>query len=313
MLFIEMLKDIKWSIINLWHNKYYHYTEAQFKSELEKWYEKNLGERLDLDAPRSFNEKIQWLKLYDSTHLKALLSDKLECRKWIADTIGEEYLIPLIGEYSSFEDINIDELPNAFVLKTNHASSTNIIVKDKKLLNKREASMKFSRWLSSNYGFNKGFELHYGMIHPRIVCEKYMGDSLNDYKFFCFNGNPEFIWVDVGRYTNHCRNTYDLEWKELPFIIDRFKRVNVEQPKNLRLMIELAGRLSKGFAFVRVDFYEIEGIVYFGEMTFTSSSGRDKFYPSEYDLICGEKIMLPAKKKIPIDEIRGVWKNNRRN
>ena len=124
--------------------------------------------------------------------------------------------------------------------------------------------MKMNRWLSSNYGFNKGLELHYGMIPPRIICEQYMGDNLNDYKFFCFDGNPEFVWVDVGRYTNHCRNTYDLNWNELPFIIDRFKRVAVERPGNLELMIELARKLSVGFAFVRVDFYEINGQVYFG-------------------------------------------------
>lgn len=167
--------------------------------------------------------------------------------------------------------------------------------------------MKMNRWLSSNYGFNKGLELHYGMIPPRIICERYMGDNLNDYKFFCFDGKPEFVWVDVGRYTNHCRNTYDLNWNELPFIIDRFKRVAVERPRNLELMIELAKKLSAGFAFVRVDFYEIDGQVYFGEMTFTSSSGRDKFYPNEYDLIIGNKIVLPQKKNIPIIEIARNW------
>ena len=309
MYIIEILKDVKWKIRDFSHDRYYNYSEEEFSQKLKKWYKKNLGEELNIENPTKFNEKIQWLKLYDSTEEKARLADKLACRKWVSEKIGAQYLIPLMGGYRSFDEINFDMLPDSFVLKTNHGSSTNIIVKDKKSLNYKEAKMKMNRWLSSNYGFNQGFELHYGMIPPRIICEKYMGENLNDYKFFCFDGKPEFVWVDVGRYSNHCRNTYDLEWNELPFIIDRFKRVAVEKPKNLELMIELATRLSKEFAFVRVDFYEIDGKVYFGEMTFTSSSGRDKFYPAKYDLICGEKIKLPSKKKIPIDLIRRNWKN----
>ena len=306
---IEMLKDIKWKLRELEHKKYYHYAEEQFMKELKKWYVKNLDQELNLDHPKTFNEKIQWLKLFDSTQEKALLADKLRCRQWVEEKIGAQYLVPVIGGgYKSFDEIDFSKLPDSFVLKTNHGSSTNIIVKDKNTLNLKEARMKMNRWMASNYGFNQGFELHYGMITPQIICEKYMGESLNDYKFFCFNGKPEFIWVDVGRYTNHCRNTYDLEWNELPFIIDRFKRVSVDRPQNLDLMTKLAGELSSGFSFVRVDFYEIDGRVYFGEMTFTSSSGRDKFYPNKYDLIIGDKIELPAKKSIPLDEIRKVWK-----
>jgi hypothetical protein len=308
---IEVLKDIKWKMMSMAHSKYYRYSEEQFVSELGKWYEKNLGTKLNLDEPKTFNEKIQWLKLFDSTEEKARLADKLACREWAADVIGEEYLIPLISWYNSFDEINFDELPESFVLKTNHASSTNVIVKDKSQLNIKETRMKFNRWLTSNYGFNKGFELHYGMIPPKIVCEKYMGDNLCDYKFFCFDGNPEFIWVDVGRYINHCRNTYDLSWNELPFVIGNFERVRVEKPKNLELMAELAKKLSKNFEFVRVDFYEIDGKVYFGEMTFTTASGTEKFYPNEYDLICGEKINLPQKKSIPLNEIKSIWRNKK--
>lgn len=307
MLAIELLKDIKWKVRELQHRKYYYYTEEQFTKDLQKWYQQNLGYQMDLKNPETFNEKIQWLKLFDATEEKARLADKLECRQWVSEKIGAEYLIPLIGWYKSFDEIDFSKLPASFVLKTNHGSSTNIIVKEKDFLNLREARMKMNRWLSSNYGFNKGFELHYGMIEPRIICEQYMGENLIDYKFFCFDGNPEFIWVDVGRYTNHCRNTYDLNWNELPFIINRFKRVPVERPMNLDLMSKLARKLSKGFPFVRVDFYEINGKVYFGEMTFTSSSGRDKFYPNEYDLKVGKEINLPEKKEIPIKRICEVW------
>lgn len=314
---VEILKDVKWKLRDLNHKKYYQYSEEKLVSELKKWYKKNLGKELDLNNPKSFNEKVQWLKLYDSTPEKAYLADKLKCRKWVEDKIGPQYLIPLIrmrghtgGGAKRIDEIDFFELPNSFVLKTNHGSSTNIIVKDKGKLNLKEARMKMNRWISSNYGFNQGFELHYGMIQPRVFCEKYMGENLNDYKFFCFDGKPDFIWVDVGRYTNHCRNIYDLEWNELPFIIGRFKRVAVDRPKTLELMIKLAGELSAGFSFVRVDFYEIEGKVYFGEMTFTSSSGREKFYPNEYDTIIGSRVRLPERNKIPMDKIIHNWKKN---
>lgn len=310
MLLIELLKNVKYKYKIFCFNKYYNYSEISFRTELEKWFLKSLNYKLNLDSPKSFNEKIQWLKLYDSTEIKAELTDKYKVRDWVIKEIGEKYLIPLIGVYDKFDDIKFDELPDQFVLKTNHASSTNKIVVNKSNLNLQEEKIKFTRWLKTNYAFNKGFELHYGMIEPKIICEKYMGDNLNDYKFFCFNGNPEFIWVDVNRYKNHCRNTYDMNWNELPFVIDKFDRVNVNKPLELDNMIELSRILSKNFSFVRVDFYEIDGMVYFGEMTFTSSSGRDPFSPDEYDYIYGEKLVLPEKKIIPVDQIKKVWGNS---
>lgn len=195
---------------------------------MSKWFQKNLGYPLNLDNPQTFNQKIQWLKLYDSTPEKARLADKLKVREWIEETIGGQYLIPIIGDgYKTFEEIDFSSLPDRFVLKTNHASGTNVIVKDKNALNMAETRLKFHKWLKTNYAFKMGFEFQYGMIPPRIICEQYMGNSLNDYKFFCFGGNPEFIQVDVGRYSNHCRNTYDFQWNELPFVIDRFDRVKL--------------------------------------------------------------------------------------
>lgn len=307
MIVIEALKNLKWYFKNKANRKYYNYTEDYFRKELADWFKTSTGIPLDLDSPKRFNEKIQWLKLYDSTPLKAKLADKLAVREFVSKTIGNQYLIPLLGGVKRFDDLNFGQLPNQFVLKTNHASSTNIIVKDKSKFNALEAKLKFSRWLSTNYAFKMGLELHYGMISPMIVCEKYMGDNLSDYKFFCFGGNPEFIWVDVDRYQGHKRNVYDIDWKELPFTIDKFERVDIERPQNLELMIELARKLSANFAFVRVDFYEIDGKVYFGEMTFTSSSGRDPFNPDEYDFIYGEKIVLPKKSPIPIKEIQNTW------
>lgn len=307
MLAIEMLKNMKWKFLNLYNKRCFSYNEEDIRRKLEKWYQKVMDYSLNLENPMTFNEKIQWLKLYDSTLVKARLADKYFVRDWIKEQIGEEYLIPLLGVWDRFEDIDFSKLPNSFVLKTNHASSTNIIVKDKSTINFAETKLKFKRWMNTNYGLKMGYELHYGMIKPKIICEKYMGENLTDYKLFCFNGIPEFFWVDIGRYSKHCRNTYDLNWNELPFLIDRFERCNVEKPVNMELMINIAHILSQNFAFVRVDFYEIEGVLYFGEMTFTSSSGKDPFDPEEYDYIYGKKIKLPEKNHIPIEKIYEIW------
>lgn len=307
MILIELAKNIKWFFVNKKNKKWLDADEKNIRNGLSKWYEKAMGEPLDLDNPKSFNHKIQWLKLYDSTKEKGMLADKYAVREWVKGKIGEEYLIPCIGRWNKFEDIDFDNLPEKFVLKANHGSSTNVIVSDKSKINKTELRLRFSRWLSTNYALKMGFELHYGIMKPQIICEKYMGDDLIDYKLFCFNGRPDFFWVDTGRFLNHKRNTYDLEWNELPFLIDNYERVIVNKPKNLDKMIDFAKKLSAGFSFVRVDFYEIEGRLFFGEMTFTSNSGCNHFVPVEYDLIYGDKISLPVKKKIPMDLIKKYW------
>ena len=310
MLIVELAKNFKWFVLNKRNEKWLKSSEEELRNGLVEWFENTTDEKLDLDNPISFNQKIQWLKLYDSTEKKALLADKLAVREWIKETIGQEYLIPLIGVWDRFEDIDFNKLPDRFVLKTNHGSSTNVIVTDKTTVNKTDLYLKFKRWLSTNYALIMGFELHYGMIPPKIICEEYMGNDLTDYKLFCFNGKPDFFWVDTGRYTNHKRNTYDLEWHELEFTIDNFERCSISRPRNLKLMIELATKLSKDFSFVRVDFYEIDGRLYFGEMTFTSSSGRDPFNPSVYNTKYGEKLKLPPKTNIDktLANIKKCWR-----
>ncbi len=307
MVLMELMKNIKWYFVNKANKMWLDKSSMQIESGLRKWFESATGESLDFENPQTFNQKIQWLKLYDSTEEKGKLADKYEVREWVKEKIGDEYLIPCFGVWNSFEEIDFTKLPDSFVLKTNHGSSTNVIVKDKNNLNKTELRLRFKRWMSTNYALKMGFELHYGLMEPKILCEKYMGDDLTDYKLFCFGGKPDFFWVDVGRYSEHKRNTYDLEWNELPFVIDNFERCVVEKPKTLKQMIEIATILSEGYSFVRVDFYEIDGKLYFGEMTFTSSSGRDSFNPPKYNLVCGKKIVLPEKKTIPLKEIKKYW------
>lgn len=274
--------------------------EKDLPELLKKWYKKRTGRELNLENPKTFNEKIQWLKLYDNSPLKTKLADKYLVREWIKENLGEEYLIPLLGVYDSFDEIDFDKLPDKFVLKANHGCAWNIIVKDKQKFDKKKAKKKFDKWMKRNYALKAGFEMQYKDIPPKIVAEAFIQDSkgeLNDYKVLCFNGEPKFIWIDQGRFSNRTENIYDTKWNLQPFLLTyENSKEEVPPPKNLETMIEFARKLSKDFALVRVDFYNVDGKIYFGEMTFTSASGVDVFKPAEYDLKLGEMLELPKSK-----------------
>lgn len=274
--------------------------EKDFSEILKKWYKKRTGKNLNIDNPKTFNEKIQWLKIYDNTPVKAKLADKYLVRDWVKDKIGDEYLIPLLGVWDKFDEIDFNKLPEQFVLKANHGSHWNIIVKDKSKFNIKKAKKIFDKWMKRNYAFKAGLEMQYNDIKPKIIAEKYMEDShgeLNDYKILCFNGKPKFVWVDCGRYSNeHTKNIYDLNWNLQPFTMTYpVSKQNIPKPLHLDKMLELSEKLCHDFAFVRVDFYNVDGKIYFGEMTFTSMSGVDKFSPEGYDLELGEMLKLPEK------------------
>ena len=290
--------------INKFANIYYRYSDEKHKSmefyrtNIENWYLHFMREPLNLDNPRTFNEKIQWLKLYDSTPIKTRLADKYLVRDWVKEKIGEQYLIPLLGVYDKFEDIDFAKLPNQFVIKCNHGSSWNIIVTDKSKLDLNDAKAKLNKWLNSNFAFSHGYELHYRDIEPKIIIEKYieeLGTALYDYRFFCCDGKVQQIWVDVFSGTpQHKRKIYDVNWKELNFTV-KWPRLesNIEKPKNLAKMISLAETMAEGFALVRVDFYDVNNRIYFGEMTFTSMSGIGKFSSLQASLKLASKIKLP--------------------
>ena len=267
---------------------------------LKLWYFKKTGEILNLDNPQTFNEKIQWLKLYDSTPLKTQLADKYLVREWVKEKIGEEYLIPLLGVWDKFEDIDFDKLPNQFVLKANHGCAWNIIVKNKNQFNKVSAKKKFKKWLAINFAFCEGLQLHYKDIKPKIIAEKYLEEKngeLSDYKILCFNGVPKFIWIDQGRFSQRTENIYNIDWELQPFRLTyENSKEEVPKPKNLEKMIELAKILSKDFVQVRVDFYNVNEKIYFGEMTFTSANGIDKFIPNSWNYKLGQMLKLPDKK-----------------
>ncbi len=284
---------------------YFYYRNMRKKDyprAIKNWALRVRGKEINFSNPASLTEKIQWLKIHQSTRLKAKLSDKYRVRKWIEKKIGKEYLIPILGVYKHFKDINFDKLPQKFALKCNHGSGWNIIVTDKNNLNLPQLQEKVEKWLRTNFAYSVGLELHYKYIKPRIIIEQYMentNNNLNDYKFFCCNGKVEMIWVDTDRYTAHKRTMFDTNWHVLPFKYEHpIDEIIPEKPQNLEKMIELAETLSSGFNQVRVDFYLLnDGSIKFGEITFTSGSGMDRFIPQIFDRYYGEKIVLPLTKK----------------
>ena len=273
----------------------------KYEEALKQWYKRATGKTLDLQHPRTYSEKLQWLKLYDSTPLKARLADKYLVREWVKEKIGEEYLVPLLGVWNAFDEIDFEKLPDQFVLKATHGSGWNIIVRDKSKLKKRAARRKFKKWLNTNYAFVNGFELHYMNIQPRIIAEAYMqtkDEDLYDYKIFCFGGKAEGILFVSDRANKLTKIFCDLHPNGQEDTSACFlKDAALISPEQLDLMVHLSEKLSEGFSHVRVDFYILEdGSVKFGEMTFSPVSGLRDWDSPEQDRIYGDLIRLPAKR-----------------
>lgn len=272
-----------------------------YADELKNWYKRWSGKHLNLENPQTFNEKIQWLKLYDSTPIKTRLADKYLVRDWVKEQIGEKYLISILGVWERFDDIDFDKLPDKFVLKANHGCGWNIIVREKSTFDKETAKRKFNDWLNTNFAFVNGLELHYKGIPPKIIAEAFIeneGSDLYDYKIYCFNGTPAFIIFLAERQVGLKMAFYDLDWNLLPFTYSypQYKKL-VAKPDNLDEMIYIAKKLCKGFVYVRIDLYRLDdGSLKFGEMTFTPASGQCEWNPPEYDLILGQMIVLPKIK-----------------
>lgn len=263
-------------------------------------YRFKLGKKLNLNQPKSFNEKLQWLKIYDKNPIYTKLVDKYEVREYISEIIGDEYLIPLLGVWNTFDKIDFSKLPNQFVLKCTHDSGGIIICKDKNKLDIEKAREKINKSLKRNYYYSSK-EWPYKNVKPRIICEKYMldesGVELKDYKCMCFNGNVNCIFANTNRYGDELYVTFfDREWNELFFERHYHKDPRgVNKPVMLNKMIKLAEVLSKELTFVRVDFYEVYGKIYFGELTFYPGSGFEEFTPVSYDYLLGSWIELSSK------------------
>lgn len=260
-----------------------------------------MGKFPNLNHPKTFNEKIQWLKLHNRKPEFSVMVDKYEVKKLIAEQIGEEYLIPTLGVWDKIEDVDFDALPNQFVLKCTHDSGGLVICKDKQSLDLEKAKKKISSSLSNNYYWH-GREWPYKSVKPRIIAEQYMVDEsgveLKDYKIFNFGGEPKLIQVDFNRFVKHTKNIYDTQWNYQNVAINypTDPNVDIKKPECLDKMLELARELSKGIPFLRTDFYVIDGKIYFGELTFSPGSGFMKMTPEIFDLEMGSWIPLPDKK-----------------
>lgn len=253
------------------------------------------GKWFSYKNPVGFNAKIQWLKANNRDERLIYLTDKLVVRDYIKETIGEKYLVPLIGFFSNVNEINWESLPMQFVLKVNHGSGWNIICDNKSELDIRKAKRKLKKWLNKNFYF-KEKEWQYKSITPHIICEKHLAANnaqLFDIKLFCYNGIPEFIIY----YPSQAgfRNIYYKNWKRVDCETKYKQGPDLPKPENLQLIFDLASRLSKGFPFIRVDFLLANNRIYFGELTFTPSIGFYRFKPKKYDLVFGEPIRLPVE------------------
>ena len=260
-------------------------------------YRMNLKKKLHIKNPSTFNEKLQWLKIHDRRPEYTCMVDKYEAKKYVANKIGNQYIVPTLGVWDRFENIEFGNLPNQFVLKCTHDSGGLVICKDKKIFDYNIAKKKINKCMRKNY-YWQGREWPYKDVPRRIMAEKYMEDEegqLKDYKFFCFNGKVECFKIDFDRYQEHHANYYDREGNLLPFgeydLPPRPERV-LKMPSQLKLMIDLAERLSAECSFLRVDFYEVEKKVKFGELTFYPASGFGKFYPEEWDKKLGDILKI---------------------
>ncbi len=268
------------------------------KMFLKMKYRHRVKRKLDLKSPQTFNAKIQWLKLYDRNPKYTMMVDKYEVKKYIEETIGKQYLIPTIGVYDNFDDIDLEKLPNQFVMKCTHDSGSVVICKNKKEFDFEKAHKKLSKALKRNW-FWEGREWAYKNVKPRIIIEKYLEDKnvkeLPDYKIMCFNGEPRMSFTCTERFNDGLKVTFfDIDWNKLPFERSHpMSTKEIKKPKNYEKMLELSRILAKNIIFVRVDWYEINGKLYFGELTFYPGNGYEKFQPEEWDYKVGSMLDIP--------------------
>lgn len=263
---------------------------------VKKEYEERTGKILDLKSPKTFSEKIQWLKLNYKNPLLTRMADKVESKKIVEDRVGTEYVIPTYKVYNRAEDINHSDLPEHFALKATHGSGWNIIEENKDDITEQEIRNYFRFWLKKNY-YKGSKEWAYKNIQPRVVCEELIfdedGSLPEDYKIYCFNGVPTYTQIDHGRFQNHTRSFYDVEWNKMPFSIGYpLEEKTVTKPQNFDKMLEIAENLSEELPFLRVDMYNINGNIYIGELTCYPGNGLERFSEERWDYILGEKLNL---------------------
>lgn len=289
-------KDYRFNILS----NYGFYDSMDDEEFLKRKFKSNLKYDLNLLSPNTFSEKIQWLKINDRKDIYTILVDKYKVREYIKEKLGEEYLIPLIGIWDDPDDIDFNKLPDQFVLKCNHNSGLGMcICKDKSKLDISKVRRELKKGLKQDY-YLTGREWPYKNVSRKIIAEKYMKNEheteLKDYKFFCFNGEPKYCQVISDRSTNETIDFFDMKWNHQEFIGLNSKCSNskypIAKPVTFEKMKEFAYILAKNTKFVRIDFYEIERKLYFGEITFYPASGFGNFKPSEWNEKLGEMVNL---------------------
>ena len=272
------------------------------KLYLQMLYRRVFDKKLDLKNPKGYNEKLFWMKLYDHRPEYTTMVDKYAVKKYVANIIGEEYIIPTIGVWDKPEDIEWEKLPNQFVLKCTHDSGGLVICRDKEKLDIQSAMNKLRKSLKTNY-YKAGREWPYKNVPRRIIAEKYMEDKsvgeLPDYKFFCFDGVVKALFIGTERGTGDVKfDYYDADFNHLDLVqIHPISGKDLPKPQRFEKMKELASKLSKGLPQVRVDFYNINGEIYFGELTFFHHGAVIPFHPESWDYTFGSWIKLPEKTK----------------
>lgn len=279
---------------------YYHFIRSLFESDYDftvRKFKKIFKYKLDLKNPKTFNEKLQWKKLYDKNPLYTLSADKVLVRYLVKEKIGEQYLIPTLQITDDAKNIDFDSLPNSFILKANHACGWNKIVRDKSKINRKEIVKICSNWLNHNY-YYIGREWIYKNIKPLVIIEELISDETPpDYKFHCFNGEIDSIQYDTGRYKDIRRDFYDENWNKMDLRKNAPNSdIAAPRPEKLEEMKEIARKLSADFDYVRVDLFYVNNKIYFGELSFIVGGGFSPFDPQEYDKKLGDKLNLKGFK-----------------
>ena len=294
-------KDYRFAVNGTRFDMYHDMPDEEY---LKRIFHYKMGYALHLDNPTTFNEKLQWLKLYDRKPEYTAMVDKYEMKSYISEHIGEQYIIPTIGVWNHFDEIDFDKLPEQFVLKCTHDSGGLSICKDKSIWNKSVAKEKLEKSLKRNY-YYAGREWPYKNVQPRILAEKFMsnhGKDLIDFKVHNFNGIPKVILVCAERFSDeqYTQDFFDCEWNHLP--VKRPKAPNatmkMQKPACLQEMLEISRILSKNIPFLRTDFYIIEDRLYIGELTFSPASGFIPFEPESFDYELGSYLKLPNSKNL---------------
>ena len=295
----QYIREPKNVLIGLLNHVGYVLSDETF---LKCQYRLHMGKKLNLKNPQTYNEKLQWLKLYDRKPIYTTMVDKYAVKEYVEEIIGKEYIIPTLGIWNSFKEIDFAKLPKQFVLKTTHGGgSTGVVVcKDKDTFDVAAAKVKLEKSMRTNI-YNSLREWPYKNVKRRILSEQYIEDNvvgeLADYKFFCFNGEVKALFVGTERSTGDVKfDYYDADYNHLDLIqYHPMSEHPLPKPLNFELMKELASKLSKGIPHVRVDLYECNGHVYFGELTFYHHGGTVPFHPESWDYTFGSWLTLPSK------------------